>query len=102
MSQPRFKIIRHPESFVNVNNCSLNYASTSQSHCITGNGAFGVYDGEQTYGLTVAYDLGGGASVNMGVAQSYGRDAYGTPGADNYIAGVEDATIADFGIKMEF
>lgn len=72
------------------------------ANVLTGNGAFGVYDGEQTYGLTVAYDLGGGASVNMGVAQSYGRDAYGTPGADNYIAGVEDATIADFGIKMEF
>jgi outer membrane protein OmpU len=69
---------------------------------LTGNGSLDAFDGQDTYGLTVAYDLGGGASVNMGVAQSYGRDRIGTPGDADFIAGVEDATIADFGIKMEF
>jgi outer membrane protein OmpU len=69
---------------------------------LTGNGNLEAYDGQDTYGLTVAYDLGGGASVNFGVAQSYGRGSIGTPGDVDYIPAFEDATIGDFGIKMEF
>lgn len=69
---------------------------------LTGNGNLSSYDGEDTYGLTVAYDLGGGASVNMGIAQSYGRGSVGEPGEAGYIPAFEDATIGDFGIKMEF
>lgn len=69
---------------------------------LTGNDALEAYNDQDTYGLTVAYDLGGGASVNFGIAQSYGRDAIGTPGDAGYIPAFEDATIGDFGIKMEF
>ncbi len=45
----------------------------------------GDADGNETYGLTAQYDLGGGASVNGGVGQTY-----------------NDATVADFGVKMSF
>lgn len=69
---------------------------------LTGNGALGAYDGKDSYGASVQYDLGGGATVNFGVAQTYGRDAVGDPGDDLYIPEVEDGTIADFGIKMDF
>jgi outer membrane protein OmpU len=57
-----------------------------------------TFDGADAYGLTAQYDLGGGASINGGIAQSY-------PQAD-LIDGTDDddsqATIADFGIKMAF
>lgn len=69
---------------------------------LTGNGNLEAYNDQDTYGLTVAYDLGGGASVNFGIAQSYGRDSIGTAGDAGYIPAYEDATIGDFGIKMEF
>jgi outer membrane protein OmpU len=49
-------------------------------------------DGDDTYGLTAQYDLGGGASVNGGIAKSYSI----SPTED------ESATVADFGISMEF
>jgi outer membrane protein OmpU len=52
----------------------------------------GVFDGEDAYGLTAQYDLGGGATVNGGIANSYSISA-----ADD-----ESATLADFGIAMEF
>ena len=52
----------------------------------------GVFDGEDAYGLTAQYDLGGGATVNGGIANSYSISA-----TDD-----ESATIADFGIAMEF
>ncbi len=43
--------------------------------------------------LTAQYDLGGGATVNGGVAYTYG--GVGDDGQDQ-------ATVADFGIKMAF
>ena len=52
----------------------------------------GVFDGDDAYGLTAQYDLGGGATVNGGIANSYSISA-----TDD-----ESATIADFGIAMEF
>jgi outer membrane protein OmpU len=63
---------------------------------LTGNGNLDVYDGRNSYGASVAYDLGGGASINGGVAKTYGRD-----GSDT-IAEVNSGTVADFGIKMSF
>jgi len=52
----------------------------------------GVFDGEDAYGLTAQYDLGGGATINGGIANSYSIST-----DDD-----ESATIADFGIAMEF
>ena len=43
--------------------------------------------------MTAQYDLGGGASINGGVLQTYG----GTDDDDD-----DSAMIADFGIKMAF
>jgi outer membrane protein OmpU len=57
-----------------------------------------TFDGADAYGVTAQYDLGGGASINGGIAQSYpqaGLDG----GADDDDS---QATIADFGIKMAF
>jgi len=48
-------------------------------------------DGDDTYGLTAAYDLGGGAQVATGIAQGFEP----TDGGDR-------GTVADFGIKMSF
>jgi outer membrane protein OmpU len=50
-------------------------------------------DGDDSFVITGEYDLGGGASINGGIGQTYG----GT-GDD----GQDSATIADFGIKMAF
>lgn len=72
---------------------------------LTGNGNLEAYNDEDTYGLTVAYDLGGGASVNFGIAQSYGRSEVGQRSdalVGGYVPAYESATIGDFGIKMEF
>lgn len=72
---------------------------------LTGNGNLEAYNDEDTYGLTVAYDLGGGASVNFGIAQSYGRSEIGQRSdalVGGYVPAYESATIGDFGIKMEF
>lgn len=57
-----------------------------------------AYDGQDTYGLTAAYDLGGGAQVAGGIATTFGR------GSDiNPNRGPRDGeTVADFGIKMAF
>jgi outer membrane protein OmpU len=79
---------------------------------MTANGNLDVYDGKQSYGVGLAYDLGGGASVNMGVAQTFGRDKASTPFTDNgdgtftrntdFVSEIVDATVADFGITMAF
>ena len=53
---------------------------------------FGILDGDDAYGLTAQYDLGGGATVNGGIANSYSISS-----TDD-----ESATIADFGISMQF
>ena len=36
-----------------------------------GTEASGIFDGDDGYGLTAQYDLGGGATVNGGIANSY-------------------------------
>lgn len=79
---------------------------------LTGNGNLDAFDGKDSYGVSAAYDLGGGASINMGLAQTYGRDSIGDPFTDNgdgifsinngYVAEVDSATVADFGISMNF
>ncbi|MCB1372217.1 MAG: porin [Rhodobacteraceae bacterium] len=59
------------------------------------------YDGKSAYGLTAAYDLGGGAQVAGGVARTFGRDELFQGGS--LIQTDQDAdTVADFGIKMAF
>lgn len=50
-------------------------------------------DGDDSFVITGEYDLGGGASINGGIGQTYGGT--GTDGQDS-------ATIADFGISMAF
>jgi outer membrane protein OmpU len=56
-----------------------------------------AFDGEQTYGVTAAYDLGGGASVAGGVASTLGRGSVFGNRDDG-----DAETVADFGIKMSF
>lgn len=59
--------------------------------------ALDAFDGEQTYGFTGAYDLGGGAQVAGGIASTFGRgSAFGNRDLGNA------ETVADFGIKMAF
>jgi outer membrane protein OmpU len=53
-------------------------------------------DGDDSYMLSGEYDLGGGASINAGIRQTY--DVIGL-GEDE---GGDSATIGDFGIKMAF
>jgi outer membrane protein OmpU len=57
-----------------------------------GPGDFLTLDGDDGYGLTAQYDLGGGATINGGIANSYSVS----------ITDDESATLADFGISMEF
>ena len=52
---------------------------------IDATGAVVESDGDESYGITATYDLGGGASVNGGIVETYGA-----------------STVADFGIKMSF
>lgn len=54
--------------------------------------SFNQLDGGDAYGLTAQYDLGGGATVNAGIVQSFPEASL------NY----DQATIADFGISMAF
>lgn len=59
---------------------------------LKGDGIYDTVDGDDAYGLTAKYDLGGGATVNGGVGRGWGGD-----GDDN-----DARTVADFGIKMAF
>lgn len=73
------------------------------SRVVDGTKRFGeALDGRDSLGASVQYDLGGGASVNMGVARSYGADAVGEPAATGFKPAVAATTIADFGIRMTF
>jgi outer membrane protein OmpU len=72
------------------------------ANVMTGNGSFTAYDGNDSFGASVQYDLGGGASVNFGIAQTYGRDQIGSLDGTYYAAEIDSATVADFGIKMAF
>jgi outer membrane protein OmpU len=62
-----------------------------------GSDTFDALDGSDAYGLTAQYDLGGGASINGGIAKSYPQAGAGDDPTDP-----DSATIADFGIKMAF
>lgn len=53
---------------------------------LSADGGLADVDGNDAYGLTATYDLGGGASINGGVAKTLD----------------EGETVADFGIKMAF
>jgi outer membrane protein OmpU len=55
-------------------------------------------DGDKAYGLTAQYDLGGGATINTGVAQLEGVSGLG----DEDLGNDDSATVADFGISMAF
>lgn len=57
-----------------------------------------AFDGEDTYGLTAAYDLGGGAQVATGIATTFGRGSDINPNRGDR----SGETVADFGIKMSF
>lgn len=57
---------------------------------ISADGGVAAWDGADAYGVTGQYDLGGGATVNGGVVQTYETDD------------VDGATVADFGISMAF
>jgi len=57
-----------------------------------------AFDGEDTYGLTAAYDLGGGAQVATGIATTFGRGSDINPNRGSR----SGDTVADFGIKMSF
>jgi len=59
---------------------------------LDGKGALEGRDGDQSYGLTGQYDLGGGATVNAGISQTYQFQT-----ADD-----DGAIVADFGIAMAF
>jgi outer membrane protein OmpU len=69
----------------------------------SGDELFGeAFDGADSYGASLSYDLGGGARVAMGVARTYGADSIGEPGDDVFSPRVERITLADFGITLSF
>ena len=73
------------------------------SRVVSGDNFFGdAYDGEDSYGVSLAYDLGGGARVMIGVARSYGSQAVGSPEDSQYSPATDSITLADFGIDMAF
>jgi outer membrane protein OmpU len=73
-------------------------------------GGLSGFDGADSYGVGVAYDLGGGAVLAGGVAKVFGNDPYSFQGTfeegieDNavFVSGRDDAVVADFGIRMSF
>ncbi len=73
------------------------------SSVVDGSELFGeAVDGKDSYGASLQYDLGGGATVNMGVARTYGANAVGDPEDAQFAPEVEATTLADFGISMAF
>jgi outer membrane protein OmpU len=59
-----------------------------------GSPAFDLLDGDDGYGLTAQVDLGGGVTVNGGIANTYAASEFDTDDGS--------ATIADFGISLNF
>jgi hypothetical protein len=51
-------------------------------------------EGDDGYGFTWQYDLGGGGTINGGIADTYATETLG--------AGAGSATVADFGISLTF
>lgn len=66
------------------------------------NGEIDAFDGRESYGASLSYDLGGSVSVNSGIARTYGRGAFGAPGDANYAPAIDSITVADFGISLNF
>ncbi len=64
---------------------------------LNADGEIEAFDGEQTYGFTAAYDLGGGAEVAGGIASTFGR---GSAFGNRDLGDAE--TVGDFGIRMNF
>jgi outer membrane protein OmpU len=60
---------------------------------LNGSGPFDAADGNKAYGLTAQYDLGGGATVNGGIANVDGFSGLGDG---------DSAVVGDFGISMAF
>ena len=58
---------------------------STTSSVIDAFGTVGDFDGDDSFGLGVGYDLGGGAQVLGGIARTYARE-----------------TVADFGLALEF
>jgi outer membrane protein OmpU len=82
---------------------------------IDAEGTAAGFDDTESYGIGVAYDLGGGAVLAGGIGKSFGSTAVvyqsGVQGDDDPIPGQaiysgtnerEDAVVADFGIRMSF
>jgi outer membrane protein OmpU len=81
-------------------------------------GGIDGFDGKDSYGVGVAYDLGGGAVLAGGVAKTFGRNTQGNPFVEDvddlgaplgtfsnnadFRAGRDSAVVADFGIRMSF
>jgi outer membrane protein OmpU len=65
---------------------------------LSADGALDPLDGDQAYGITAQYDLGGGATVNGGVFQAYKQALTQDDGTLEW----DNPTIADFGIVMSF
>jgi outer membrane protein OmpU len=63
---------------------------------LSGEGELSELDGDSSWEVSAQYDLGGGATINGGVRQTYDNIDLG----DNEDG--EAATVADFGIKMAF
>jgi outer membrane protein OmpU len=77
----------------------LAYYSTVTS----GDAFFGeALDGRDSYGASLQYDLGGGITLNTGVARSYGADRIGEPGEAEFRPAIDAVTLADFGLSMRF
>jgi outer membrane protein OmpU len=71
---------------------------------MSASGGLEGFDGSQAYGLTAEYDLGGGASINGGVFQSYDQPlgTFDAATGDLIETDFDSAVIADFGITMAF
>jgi outer membrane protein OmpU len=65
-------------------------------HILNAEGALEELDGDNSWEVSAQYDLGGGATINGGVRQTY--DIIGLGDDDDG----DQATVADFGIKMAF
>jgi outer membrane protein OmpU len=66
---------------------------------INADGALETLDGQSSWEVSAQYDLGGGATVNMGVRQTYDIIGLGTEGD---VESGDSAWIGDFGIVMAF
>jgi outer membrane protein OmpU len=64
---------------------------------LSADGALDELDGDSSWEVSAQYDLGGGASINAGVQQTYDLLILG-----DEEEGGDSATVADFGIKMAF